>query len=72
MAVVVPSSDSVNYQAYLAVTNIKTSITNTASAPHVTALQQRLSAAQAELVTTLMASGKVTAAGFLAATSYGA
>jgi hypothetical protein len=70
MAVVVPSSDSVNYQAYLAVSNIKTSITNTSSSPHNVALQQRLTAAQAELVTSLMASSKVGAAAFLAAASY--
>ena len=72
MAVVVPSSDSVNYQNYLAVTNINASITNTSSTPHLAALKDRLRAAQAELVTSLMASSKVSAAGFLAATSYGA
>lgn len=71
MSVVVPSTDTKNYakyQEYVAVLALTTSTTSTA---HAAAAKDRLVAVTAELLTSLMHSGKLTPANLLAAGAYG-
>lgn len=70
MAVTVPSTDKKNSDKAVSVTAITASLAIVTSTAHKPALSAALDQAQRELVDSLMASGKVSAAAFLAAASY--
>jgi hypothetical protein len=71
MAIAVPSRDIQNYPKYQEYLGILAQTTATTSTVHAEAAKQRLIAVSAELLTTLMHSGKVTPASLIAAGTYG-
>jgi hypothetical protein len=71
MAIVVPSTDSKNYAKYQECVAVLAAIPLTTSTVHKAALQDRLRDLYAELIVSLMASGKCTSTNLFAAGTYG-
>lgn len=71
MAIVVPSTDIVNYPVYKQYTDVLATTTATTSTAHAASAKDRLVVVSRELIYSLMASGKLTPANLIAAGTYG-
>ena len=71
MAIVVPTTDTKNYPKYAECVAVLAAIPLTTSTIHKAALQDKLRDLYAELITTLMHSGKLTSTNLFAAGTYG-
>jgi hypothetical protein len=71
MAVVVPSTDVKNYAKYQEYQGVLAATTATTSTLHQEAAKRRLVEVTAELIVSLMHSGKLSPANLLAAGTYG-
>ncbi len=71
MAIVVPTTDVVNYPKYAECVALLATVSATSSSPHKVAAQDRLKQAYAELITSLMHGGKLSPVNLFAAGTYG-
>ncbi len=71
MAIVVPANDTKNYAKYLEYVGVLAQTTATTSPAHAEAAKRRLVEVSAELITTLMHSGKLTPANIISTGTYG-